>query len=87
MLSYMTIQMMWITNAIKDAKNALVREGTRANQKYALKANTRIIASRNMTVSLRAFSSGVRFAMGTGVSNGLNQLIQKTKLKTRYELW
>ena len=59
-----------LTKALDSTKNALKREARRVNQNYAQKAIRAIKTDLKSTLSNAAWSSGIRFAMGTGIANG-----------------
>ena len=63
---------MALSNAAKSAKQTIVRETRRANQKYAQKVIAAAICSRNNAFATTAWVASFRFAAGTGVSNGVN---------------
>lgn len=65
-------QKMALTSVAKNAKQTIARETRRANQKYARKVIAATVKSRKNTFAKTAWSSSFRFALGTGVSNGIS---------------
>ena len=62
---------MVLSNAAKSAKQTIAREGRRANQQYAQKVIASTISARNSMFSSTALNSSFKFAVGSGVSNGV----------------
>ena len=62
------------TNAIKNTKSIMARESRRANAKYAQKAITKAILSRNEIISKAFWKSAIPFSFLTGASNMVNSL-------------
>lgn len=63
---------MFLSNAAKSAKQTIAREARRENQKYAQKVIAETIRSRNNIFATTAWSASFRFAVGTGISNGVS---------------
>ena len=61
-----------LTKTITTAKDALKREGRRANKSYAAKAITKVKYSRNFVISDAFWTSTAKFFAGSGISSGLN---------------
>lgn len=64
-------QNMVLTNAIKTSMKTTGRMAARSCAKYAAKQIASTRSWRNNILSVSAWSSSIRFAMGTGISNGI----------------
>ena len=62
---------MLLSNAVHSARQTIARETRRANQQYAQKVISATIASLDDIFSISTWSASFRFAVGSGVSNGV----------------
>ena len=78
---------MVLSNAAKSTRQTIVRESRRANQKYAQKIIAAAISSRNDLFANTAWIASMRFAAGTGISNGVTGKIGSLGLFTNSLEW